>query len=89
MEKQAFNQTKNLVLKARVHTSAGRLKIGREAQTLAFLAGAKSIFTGDKLLTMPNPGTSEDHLLIAALGLKARAPEKKDEEGCRYENLRA
>ena len=89
MGKQAFNQTKNLVLKVMVHPSAGRLKIGSEAQALAFLAGAKSIFTGDKLLTMPNPGTSEDHLLIAALGLKARVPEKKDDEGCRYEKLRA
>ena len=57
MGKQAFNKTKNLVPKAMVHPSAGSFKIGREAQALAFMAGAKSIFTGDKLLTMPNPVT--------------------------------
>ena len=89
MGKQAFNQTKNLVLKAMVHQSTGRLKISREAQALAFLAGAYSIFTGDKLLTMPKPGTSEDNRLIAALGLKARVPDKKYDERCRCEKLRA
>ena len=89
MGKQAFNQTNNLVPKAMVHPSAGSFEIGREAQALAFLAGSKSIITGDKLLTMPNLGNSEDHRLIAALGLKAHAPNKKDEEEVRCEKLRA
>jgi hypothetical protein len=81
MGKQAFNQTKNLVPKVIVHLSASRVEIHSEAQALAFLAGANSIFTGDKLLNMPNHGTSEDHRLIAVLGLKARMPDKKNDEG--------
>jgi biotin synthase len=44
--------------------------------------GANSIFTGDKLLTMPNPDTSEDHQLTAYLGLKAPEPDKKCDEVC-------
>ena len=63
-----------LVPKAMVRLSAGRLSISREAQALAFMAGANAIFTGDKLLTTPNPGNSEDDRLMTALGLKARAP---------------
>jgi len=89
MGKQAFNQTKNLVPKAMVHPSAGSVKIGREAQALAFLAGSTSIYTGDKLLSMPNLGTGEDHRLIVALGLKVRAPDKKNYLGLHCEKLRA
>jgi biotin synthase len=63
-----------LIPKAMVRLSAGRLSISREAQALAFMAGANAIFTGDKLLTTPNPESSDDHQLMAALGLKARAP---------------
>jgi biotin synthase len=66
-----------LVPKAMVRLSAGRLSISREAQALAFMAGANAIFTGDKLLTTPNPGTNEDQQLMAALGLKARPPDKE------------
>jgi biotin synthase len=65
-----------LVPKAMVRLSAGRLSISREAQALAFMAGANAIFTGDKLLTTPNPKANEDFALMAALGLKARAPDK-------------
>ena len=89
MEKQVFNQTKNLVPKEMMHSSAGSIKIGRKAQALAFLAESTSIFTGDKLLTMLNLGISEDHRLITALGLKARAPNKKCDEGLHCEKLRA
>jgi biotin synthase len=63
-----------LMPKAMVRLSAGRLAISREAQALAFMAGANAIFTGDKLLTTPNPGSDEDHELMAMLGLKAREP---------------
>jgi biotin synthase len=64
-----------LMPKARVRLSAGRLSISREAQALAFLAGANAIFTGEKLLTTANPGQSADDHLMEVLGLKALAPE--------------
>ena len=56
---------------ARVRLSAGRLSLAPEAQALAFLAGANSIFTGETLLTTPNPGFDEDLALLDRLGLRA------------------
>ncbi len=56
---------------SRVRLSAGRTQMSDEAQALCFLAGASSIFTGDKLLTTPNPGDDKDQLLFKRLGLKA------------------
>jgi biotin synthase len=41
-----------------------------EAQTLCFLAGANSIFMGEKLLTTPNPGEDSDQALLDKLGMK-------------------
>jgi biotin synthase len=55
--------------RARVRLSAGRDHMSRELQALCFLAGANSIFFGDKLLTAPNPAASEDAELFRALGL--------------------
>ncbi|HLI30831.1 MAG TPA: biotin synthase, partial [Terriglobia bacterium] len=43
----------------------------REAAALCFMAGANSIFFGEKLLTTPNPGRDEDEALFHDLGLKA------------------
>lgn len=63
-----------LMPKAMVRLSAGRLSISKEAQTLAFMAGANSIFTGDRLLTTPNPGEDFDHQLLHTLGLEPREP---------------
>ncbi len=57
--------------KARVRLSAGRDRMSRELQVLCFLAGANSIFFGDKLLTAPNPEASDDAELFRALGLPA------------------
>lgn len=54
-----------------VRLAAGRKQMSREAVTLCFLAGANSIFTGDRLLTTPNPGFDEDVELLQDLGLKA------------------
>ncbi|MCB9728858.1 MAG: biotin synthase BioB [Deltaproteobacteria bacterium] len=54
---------------ARVRLSAGREALSREAQALCFLAGANSIFFGDKLLTTPNPPVDEDTRLLGDLGL--------------------
>ncbi|MBK8176432.1 MAG: biotin synthase BioB [Rhodospirillales bacterium] len=67
-----------LLPRAMVRLSAGRLSIPREAQALAFLAGANSIFTGEKLLTTPNPETDFDRTLLAELGLMGRVPDKHD-----------
>jgi biotin synthase len=55
--------------RARVRLSAGRDRMSRELQVLCFLAGANSIFFGDKLLTTPNPDAGEDAELFRALGL--------------------
>ena len=53
-----------------VRLSAGRLQLSEEGQALCFLAGANSIFMGDKLLTTPNPETNEDQQLLDKLGMK-------------------
>jgi biotin synthase len=55
--------------KARVRLSAGRDRMSHELQVLCFLAGANSIFFGEKLLTAPNPDASEDAALFRAMGL--------------------
>jgi biotin synthase len=54
---------------SRVRLSAGRQSLSRESVTLCFLAGANSIFVGDKLLTTPNPEHSEDSQLFEDLDL--------------------
>jgi biotin synthase len=56
--------------KARVRLSAGRLSLSPEGQALCFLAGANSIFSGEKLLTSPNPTADEDQQLVSRLGLR-------------------
>lgn len=54
-----------------VRLSAGRESMSEATQALCFLAGANSIFTGDKLLTAPNAGDDEDAALFTKLGLTA------------------
>ena len=56
--------------KSRIRLSAGRTKMSDELQAMAFFAGANSLFTGEKLLTTPNPGDSHDHKLVEQLGMK-------------------
>jgi biotin synthase len=56
-----------------VRLSAGRRSLTREAAALCFLAGANSIFTGEKLLTTPNPEVDEDQRLFRDLGLRPMA----------------
>jgi biotin synthase len=56
---------------SRVRLSAGRLALSREAQMLCFIAGANSIFYGEKLLTTGNPDVSEDQNLLRDAGLHA------------------
>lgn len=55
---------------ARVRLSAGRQQLGEAVQALCFMAGANSIFYGDKLLVTGNPEASDDARLIAKLGLR-------------------
>lgn len=67
-----------LLPRADLRLSAGRGELSEEAQALAFLAGANSIFVGEELLTTPNPEPSDDDRLLAKLGLvslaRARQP---------------
>jgi len=55
-----------------VRLSAGRLALSNEAQALCYLAGANSVFLGDRLLTTPNPATDADRRLFDQLGLRLR-----------------
>lgn len=61
--------------KARVRLSAGRQQMGDAVQALCFLAGANSIFYGDKLLTTGNPDTDADVRLMERLGMTRSAPQ--------------
>ena len=59
-----------------VRLSAGRESMSEATQALCFMAGANSIFTGDKLLTAPNAGDDADGAMFARLGLRAMAGEE-------------
>ncbi|MBI3502855.1 MAG: biotin synthase BioB [Bacteroidetes bacterium] len=61
-----------VIPKSVVRLSAGRTEMSIEGQALCFLAGANSIFAGDKLLTTPNPDFNEDMEMFKLLGLKSR-----------------
>ena len=68
--------TRILMPKAMVRLSAGRTEMSEELQALCFLAGANSIFLGDRLLTTENPESNEDLALLDKLGLHLLDPEK-------------
>ncbi|MEK5764108.1 biotin synthase BioB [Acinetobacter junii] len=57
-----------------IRLSAGRESLSDSDQALAFMAGANSLFSGDKLLTTPNTGEGKDQVLFAKLGLTAEKP---------------
>jgi biotin synthase len=63
-----------------VRLSAGRTRMTPEGQALCFLAGAGSIFAGDKLLTTPNPEAFEDLEMFGALGLRPTQPYAKGQK---------
>lgn len=65
-----------------VRLSAGRESMGEATQALCFLAGANSIFTGDKLLTTGNAGGGADAALFAKLGMRPMAGEEPMRAGC-------
>jgi biotin synthase len=62
-----------LMPRSMVRLAAGRKQMSREAVLLCFLAGANSIFTGEKLLTTPNPAPDEDSEMLSELGLRPMA----------------
>jgi len=55
---------------AMVRLSAGRMEMSDEMQALCFVAGANSVFAGEKLLTTPNPGDDHDNKLLKRLGMR-------------------
>lgn len=64
--------TRIIMPKTVVRLSAGRLEMSLPEQALCFMAGANSIFAGDKLLTTPNPSFNNDMEMFDILGLKPR-----------------
>ncbi|WP_299773872.1 biotin synthase BioB [uncultured Pseudoteredinibacter sp.] len=80
--------------KSYVRLSAGREQMSDELQAMAFMAGANSIFLGDKLLTAANPGEGKDAKLFARLGINAETLEQpqeveKDDDTVQEELLQA
>jgi biotin synthase len=73
-----------LMPQALIRLSAGRTLMSPETQTLAFVAGANSIHSGEKLLTTPNPGEDADAHLMEKLGMHFYA--KEDGCGCGHQH---
>ncbi len=69
-----------LMPKSMVRLSAGRNEMSYEQQALCFLAGANSIFTGEKLLTTPNPDFDADKEMFELLGLTPRESFKQEKQ---------
>lgn len=65
-----------LMPNAMVRLSAGRVEMPITEQAICFMAGANSIFAGEKLLTTPNNDVDEDHKMFDLLGLKPRVAHK-------------
>src|SRR5665213_1782472 len=78
-----------LMPKSMVRLSAGRLALSEEAQALCFLAGANSVFLGEKLLTTPNPESDADRRLFEKLGVTLVGEKLVGEEPVSYTHLRA
>jgi len=86
MQRVKFDELVRMVATARivmpksdVRLSAGRLELSIAEQALCFLAGANSIFAGDRLLTTPNPEVDQDKEMFLTLGLTPKAAFAKDE----------
>ncbi|MDO5509675.1 MAG: biotin synthase BioB [Weeksellaceae bacterium] len=69
--------TRIVLPQTQVRLSAGRTQMSAEGQTMCFLAGANSIFAGDKLLTTPNPDINADMQLFQELGIEPQKPFEK------------
>jgi biotin synthase len=68
---RAIATVRVLMPASRVPLAAGRRQLSPEAVALCFLAGANSIFTGEKVLTTPNPSADADQQLLSNLGMRA------------------
>eukprot|EP00470_Lotharella_oceanica_P006651 CAMPEP_0170194432 /NCGR_PEP_ID=MMETSP0040_2-20121228/59234_1 /TAXON_ID=641309 /ORGANISM="Lotharella oceanica, Strain CCMP622" /LENGTH=363 /DNA_ID=CAMNT_0010443339 /DNA_START=41 /DNA_END=1132 /DNA_ORIENTATION=+ len=68
--------TRIVMPKSKVRLSAGRTRFSAAEQAMMFMAGANSIFSGEKLLTTPNPEEDEDTKMFEALGLIAQKPKQ-------------
>lgn len=77
--------TRIVMPKTIVRLSAGRTEMSTEAQALCFMAGASSIFAGEKLLTTPNPGEDKDAEMFSILGL---IPTEKKKDNTRKFKIR-
>jgi biotin synthase len=71
---RAIATARILMPASRVRLAAGRKQLSPEAVTLCFIAGANSIFVGEKLLTTPNPAVDEDEQMLLSLGMKSLEP---------------
>ena len=65
--------------KAMIRLSAGRQEMSTVEQAFCFMAGANSIFSGDKLLTTPNPSFNDDAAMFELLGLQPRESFKEEQ----------
>lgn len=75
--------------KAMVRLSAGRVRFSIPEQALCFLAGANSIFTGEKLLTTPNNDYDADQKMFKLLGLIPKAPDFSERPAKEFETENA
>jgi len=71
-----------LMPQAQVRLSAGREGMSDELQAMAFMAGANSIFYGEKLLTTGNPDVERDRSLLARLKIESETQQQTDARGC-------
>ena len=78
-----------LMPRSYVRLSAGRLSLSDEAQALCFLAGANSVFLGDRLLTTPNPTADVDQALFERLGLRLQAGHESHKDDLATKNTKA
>ncbi|NLG76995.1 MAG: biotin synthase BioB [Xanthomonadaceae bacterium] len=78
-----------LMPRAHVRLSAGRSEMSEETQALCFLAGANSIFYGEKLLTTDNPDETADRKLFERLGIKPEPAPAAEPEGTSCERIAA
>ncbi len=73
--------------RSHVRLSAGREDMNEQTQSLCFLAGANSIFYGEKLLTTPNPEADKDHMLFQKLGIQPEQREQCHDEKAQEKHL--
>ena len=81
--------TRIVMPKTVVRLSAGRQQMSLEGQAMCFLAGANSIFTGEKLLTTPNPEFDEDMEMFKTFGLTPKTPFQEGRPSVKQEVLNA